>query len=152
MHALDPYHQRGYLGANVAERLVRHANRVGNDREQLLVFHPALEELHHGEPQAFEIDFADAAGYPACRHAAKIGMVRDVSEKADEFTVVKRRGNGIEIHDVLAAAVWIVGDDHVAGGKLLRENVPTSSRMVISKPRAGSGYDAPARRFGPRHR
>ena len=89
-------------------------------REQLLVLDPALEQLHHGQPQALEIDLADAAGDAARRDAAEIGMVRDVADEPDKLAVVKRRRNGVEIHDVLAAAIGIVGDDHVARREVFR--------------------------------
>jgi len=117
--AIDPDHQRGDLRADIAERLVRQPDLIGDDSEQLLVFDAALDELDHRQAQAFEINLADAAGHAARRRAAEIGVMRDVAGKSNELAAVKRRRNGIKIHDVLAAAIRIVGDNDIAGRKFL---------------------------------
>ena len=44
----------------------------------------------------------------------------DVADKSHQLAIVKRRRDGVEIHDVLAAAVWIVGDNDVAGLQVFR--------------------------------
>ena len=87
--ALDADHQRRHLGANVAQRLVGHADLIGDDADDLLVLDAALEQLHHRQPQTLEVDFADAAGDAARRDAAEVGVVRDVADEADR---ARRRG------------------------------------------------------------
>ena len=85
-----------------------------------MVFDTALDELDHRQPQTFEIDFADPACNSSRSDAAEIGVMGDVADESDKLAIVKRRRDGVEIHDVLAAAVWIVGDDDVAGLQVFR--------------------------------
>ena len=89
-------------------------------REQLLVLDPALEQLHHRQPQALEIDLTNAACDPARREAAEIGMVRNVADEPDKLAAVIRRRNGVEIHDMLATAIGVIGHDHVARREVFR--------------------------------
>ena len=46
-------------------------------------------------------------------------MVNDVAHETDQVAVMERRRNRVEIHDVLAALVGIVRDDHVTRLQLL---------------------------------
>src|SRR5580692_488015 len=59
VEAIDADHERRNLSSDVAERLVRNADLVGNDAEDFAVFNTALDELDHRQPQTFEIDFAN---------------------------------------------------------------------------------------------
>ena len=121
--AIDADHQRGDLGADIAQSLVGQADLIGDDPEQLLVFNAALEKLDHRQAQAFEINLAYAASHSARCRAAEIRMMRNVAGKSDQLAGVKRRPNGIKVHHVLTAAIGVVGHNDIARRKVLRRKL-----------------------------
>ncbi|MFO0987684.1 MAG: hypothetical protein U1F37_09985 [Alphaproteobacteria bacterium] len=52
--------------------------------------------------------------------AAEVRMVRDVADEADQLAFVEGGRDRVEIHDVLAAPVGVVHQDHVAGREVFR--------------------------------
>ena len=99
----------------IAAPLVRQPHIQEHEVEQLALQHAFAEKLDHRHPQAFLVNLRHAARHRPRRHAADIGMVRDVADPGDDAPVGEDRRGHVDIRQMGAAGrVRIVGDDDIA--------------------------------------
>ena len=82
-------------------------------RQDVLVEHAALEQLHRRDAQAFLEDLGRGRAIAAGGDAADIEVVAERADEGDAPPVVKDRAEGEDVRQVLAAAIGVVGDDDV---------------------------------------
>ena len=107
--------QCGGLGLDVADTLVRDADVGQDDGEDLLVHHPALEELHRGKAQSLLLHLGGVGGESPGHHAAGVRPVAGVGEPREQLAPVEERFDEPDVHQVGAAQVGVVDDEEVAG-------------------------------------
>ena len=107
--------ERGGLGLDVADALVGDAHVGAQDRVDLRVHLPALEELDGGQPEPLLLDLGGVRREAARHHAADIGPVAGVLQPAEDLAAVVERHGEAHVHQVRAAEVGVVDDVDVAG-------------------------------------
>ena len=106
--------ERGGLRLDVADALVGDAHVAHQDGQDLLVHLALLPELYRRQAQAFLLHFGGAGREAARHHAADIRPVAGVGEPGEQLALVEERLHEAHIHQMGAAEIGIVDDEHVA--------------------------------------
>ena len=112
--ALFAGHQRRGLRLDVADALVGDADVRADDREDLVVDLAALVQLDRRQAQPLLLDLDRVGRKPARDHAAGVGPVAGVGQPAPQAAVVEKRLDELHVHQVGAAKIGVVEDEHVA--------------------------------------
>ena len=127
------------MRSHIAERFVRDADIAFNHGEEIGVFFAGDVQPDKGKTQSFRINFGEPACHSAGRCPAQVGVVGHRAHVADKLSRPIERRDHHHVHDVLAAAKGIIGDDDVAV-------IEWSTAQVLQ--RLGHGQ----RRAGEKHR
>ena len=102
---------------HVAQHLVRPADVLGEEGEEVLVRLAGPEELHGRDLEPFLVDLA---GVEAVLGAADVGDVTHHPAERDDLAVAEHRGRNGDVEQVPRAEPRIVRDEHVPGLQGLR--------------------------------
>ena len=113
-HAVAPDLERRGLRAQVAHGDVGQPDVAGDEVEQALVELAPLEELDRRDAQPLLVDLHRITGVAPRAHAADVEVVSQRAADGDERPAMEDRQEGLDVGEVLAALVGVVGDDDVA--------------------------------------
>ena len=85
-----------------------------DDRQDLLIHLALLPELHRRQAQPLLLHFGGAGREAARHHAADIGPVAGIGQPGEQLALVEERLHEPHIHEMRAAEIGIVDDEHVA--------------------------------------
>ncbi len=113
-------HQEGRgLGLDIADALVGDADVGEDDRQDLLVHFALAVEAHGRQAQPLLLDLGGVGGEAARHGAARIGPVPGVGEPAVKRPAMEKGTVEAHVHQVGAAQIGVVGDEHVARAHVL---------------------------------
>ena len=107
--------ERRRLRLDVADALVGDADVGQDDGEDFLVHHAALEQLHRRQAQSFLLRFGGMRREAARHHAADVRPVAGIGEPREQLALVEKRFDEAHVHQMRAAEIRVVDDEHVAG-------------------------------------